>query len=205
MASVSGAFTSCRREAVDQSSSGMRDPPPVLRVRDRYTVPVTRIRLAYDYPLLGVFWTLVLASLFFVVIFTIIWVFIDNFRCKDHGGWTKAGWFFFFSSSRHPGPSSISSRGPRRGRTRRAAPVPMIHPYGPASVAPYGDLGFGVGGSEREGCTEETEHGDHGGWYRRFSGRWRGACVGSASRGYDGRSPAGPSRYSTTRAVMLRS
>lgn len=51
--------------------------------------------LAYDYPLLGVFWTLVLASLFFLVIFTIIWALIDNFRRKDHSGWAKAGWFLF--------------------------------------------------------------------------------------------------------------
>ena len=51
--------------------------------------------LAYDYPLLGVFWTLVLASLFFLVIFTIVWALFDNFRRKDHGGLAKAGWFLF--------------------------------------------------------------------------------------------------------------
>jgi H+/Cl- antiporter ClcA len=51
--------------------------------------------LAYDYPMLGVFWTLVLFSFAFLVIFTIIWAFIDNFRRKDHGGWAKAGWFLF--------------------------------------------------------------------------------------------------------------
>jgi uncharacterized membrane protein len=51
--------------------------------------------LAYDYPLLGVFWTLVMFSLFFLVIFTIIWALIDNFRRRDHSGWAKAGWFLF--------------------------------------------------------------------------------------------------------------
>jgi Phospholipase_D-nuclease N-terminal len=51
--------------------------------------------LAYDYPLLGVFWTLVLASLFFLVIFTIVWALFDNFRRKDHSGWAKALWFIF--------------------------------------------------------------------------------------------------------------
>ena len=51
--------------------------------------------LAYDYPLLGAFWTIVLFSLFFLVIFTIIWAFVDNFTRKDHGGWAKAGWFLF--------------------------------------------------------------------------------------------------------------
>ncbi len=51
--------------------------------------------LAYDYPLLGVFWTLVMFSLFFLVIFVIIWALFDNFRRKDHGGLAKAGWFLF--------------------------------------------------------------------------------------------------------------
>jgi H+/Cl- antiporter ClcA len=51
--------------------------------------------LAYDYPLLGVFWTLVMASLFFLVIFVIIWALFDNFRRKDHGGLAKAVWFLF--------------------------------------------------------------------------------------------------------------
>ena len=51
--------------------------------------------LAYDYPLLGVFWTLVLASLFFLVIFVIVWALFDNFRRKDHSGWAKALWFLF--------------------------------------------------------------------------------------------------------------
>jgi phospholipase D-like protein len=49
--------------------------------------------LAYDYPLLGVFWTVVLFSLFFLWIFTVLWTFVDNFRRRDHSGWAKAGWF----------------------------------------------------------------------------------------------------------------
>ena len=51
--------------------------------------------LAYDYPLLGVFWTFVLASLFFLVIFVIVWALFDNFRRRDHSGWAKALWFLF--------------------------------------------------------------------------------------------------------------
>jgi hypothetical protein len=62
--------------------------------------------LAYDYPLLGVFWTLVLASVFFVVIFTIVWALFDNFRRKDHSGWAKAVWFIFFH-----GAARVASRG----------------------------------------------------------------------------------------------
>ena len=51
--------------------------------------------LAYDYPLLGVFWTLLIAALWILVIFVIIWALFDNFRRKDHGGWAKALWFLF--------------------------------------------------------------------------------------------------------------
>jgi hypothetical protein len=51
--------------------------------------------LAYDYPLLGVFWTLVLFSLFFLAIAAIVWALLDNFTRKDHSGWAKAGWFLF--------------------------------------------------------------------------------------------------------------
>ena len=50
---------------------------------------------AYDYPLLGVFWSLVLFSLMVLWIFIVIWVFIDNFRRSDHSGWAKALWFLF--------------------------------------------------------------------------------------------------------------
>jgi hypothetical protein len=34
-------------------------------------------------------------SIFFIWaawIFTVVWVFIDNFRRRDHSGWAKAGW-----------------------------------------------------------------------------------------------------------------
>lgn len=48
--------------------------------------------LAYDYPLLGAFWTITIFALWFMVVFTVIWAFIDNFRRRDHSGWAKAGW-----------------------------------------------------------------------------------------------------------------
>jgi ABC-type multidrug transport system permease subunit len=51
--------------------------------------------LAYDYPLLGMFWTVVLFALFFLWIFVVLWTFVDNFRRRDHGGWAKALWFLF--------------------------------------------------------------------------------------------------------------
>jgi Phospholipase_D-nuclease N-terminal len=50
---------------------------------------------AYDYPLLSVFWSLLLFALFVLWIFIVIWVFIDNFRRRDHSGWAKALWFVF--------------------------------------------------------------------------------------------------------------
>jgi hypothetical protein len=33
--------------------------------------------------------------LFVLWIFTVVWVFVDNFRRRDHGGWAKAVWFLF--------------------------------------------------------------------------------------------------------------
>jgi uncharacterized membrane protein YozB (DUF420 family) len=42
-----------------------------------------------------VFWTLVLISLFILVLFAVLWAFVDNFRRRDHSGWAKAAWFIF--------------------------------------------------------------------------------------------------------------
>jgi hypothetical protein len=50
---------------------------------------------AYDYPLLSVFWTILVFALWVLWIFVVIWVFIDNFQRTDHGGWAKALWFLF--------------------------------------------------------------------------------------------------------------
>ncbi len=48
--------------------------------------------LAYSYPLLNVFWTMLLFFAFVVVIWVVIWCFIDDFRRADHSGLAKAGW-----------------------------------------------------------------------------------------------------------------
>jgi hypothetical protein len=48
--------------------------------------------LAYDYPILGVFWTITIFAFWFMVVFSVVWAFIDNFRRRDHSGWAKAGW-----------------------------------------------------------------------------------------------------------------
>ena len=51
--------------------------------------------LAYDYPLLGVFWTMLWFFLFFIWIWILITVFVDIFRSHDINGWIKALWVIF--------------------------------------------------------------------------------------------------------------
>jgi hypothetical protein len=51
--------------------------------------------LAYDYPLLGVFWTMLWFFLFFIWIWILISVFADIFRSHDLGGFAKALWVIF--------------------------------------------------------------------------------------------------------------
>jgi hypothetical protein len=51
--------------------------------------------LAYDYPLLGVFWTMLWFFLFFIWIWILITVFADIFRSHDMGGFAKALWVIF--------------------------------------------------------------------------------------------------------------
>jgi hypothetical protein len=51
--------------------------------------------LAYDYPLLGVFWTMLWIFLFFIWIWILIAVFADIFRSHDMGGFAKALWVIF--------------------------------------------------------------------------------------------------------------
>jgi hypothetical protein len=51
--------------------------------------------LAYDYPLLGLFWTMLWFFLFVVWIMLLFRVFGDIFRSQDMGGWGKALWSIF--------------------------------------------------------------------------------------------------------------
>ncbi len=48
--------------------------------------------LAYTYPLLSLFVTMLLFAGVFLMIFVIVWCFVDNFRRHDHHGGAKAGW-----------------------------------------------------------------------------------------------------------------
>ncbi len=48
--------------------------------------------LAYTWPLLNLFWTFLMFAGVVLLLFFIIWCFVDNFRRRDHSGWAKAGW-----------------------------------------------------------------------------------------------------------------
>jgi len=51
--------------------------------------------VAYDYPLGGVFLSMLYFFLFFIWIYILITVFIDIFRSQDMNGWVKALWAIF--------------------------------------------------------------------------------------------------------------
>ena len=53
--------------------------------------------VAYTWPLLSLFWTFLMFAGVFLMIFFIIWCFIDNFRRRDHHGLAKAA-----VDDRHP-------------------------------------------------------------------------------------------------------
>jgi hypothetical protein len=48
--------------------------------------------LAYDYPLLGIFWTIFIVFIWVAWIILLFRVFIDIFRSHDMGGWAKGLW-----------------------------------------------------------------------------------------------------------------
>ena len=47
--------------------------------------------LAYDYPLLAVFWSVAFLFMFVAVAFIVIYTLVDNFR-SDESGLVKAAW-----------------------------------------------------------------------------------------------------------------
>ena len=54
-----------------------------------------KVNLAYDYPILGAFWTvflLAMAVLWFVLLFRVV---VDIFRDDTMSGWGKTGWLLF--------------------------------------------------------------------------------------------------------------
>ena len=51
--------------------------------------------LGDDFPLLQVFWTLLIFFGFVIWITVLMMVLYDNWRRPDHTGWAKAGWTLF--------------------------------------------------------------------------------------------------------------
>ncbi|MFI8090566.1 SHOCT domain-containing protein [Streptomyces sp. NPDC086080] len=51
--------------------------------------------LAYDYPLLSAFWTLLIVFLWIMWLVLLFRVVVDIFRDDDLSGWAKAGWLVF--------------------------------------------------------------------------------------------------------------
>ncbi len=47
---------------------------------------------AYTWPLLSLFWTFLMFAGVVLLLFFVIFCFIDNFRRRDHSGWSKAAW-----------------------------------------------------------------------------------------------------------------
>ena len=50
---------------------------------------------SYNYPILNVFWTILMVFLWVLWFWVLITVFIDLFRSRDLSGWAKALWFVF--------------------------------------------------------------------------------------------------------------
>jgi hypothetical protein len=51
--------------------------------------------LAYDYPLLGLFWTMLWIFIFIAWLMALFSVIVDVFRSRDMGGFAKALWLLF--------------------------------------------------------------------------------------------------------------
>ena len=50
---------------------------------------------SYSFPVLGVFWTILMIFLWVIWIWILITIIIDIFRSHDLSGWAKALWFVF--------------------------------------------------------------------------------------------------------------
>lgn len=53
------------------------------------------VEAASDYPLMNVFWTMVIFFAWMIWIWLLITIFADLFSRRDVGGWGKAGWTLF--------------------------------------------------------------------------------------------------------------
>lgn len=53
------------------------------------------VNLAYDYPVLGAFWTVMWIFLWVIWLFLLFRVVVDIFRDDSMNGWAKTGWLVF--------------------------------------------------------------------------------------------------------------
>ncbi|MGW3304353.1 hypothetical protein AMK23_35835 [Streptomyces sp. CB02130] len=53
------------------------------------------VNLAYDYPVLGAFWTIMWIFLWVIWVFLLFRVIVDIFRDDSMNGWAKTGWLVF--------------------------------------------------------------------------------------------------------------
>jgi len=51
--------------------------------------------LGYDYPAMGIFWSMLYFFIFFIWIMLLFRIFVDIFRSHDLGGFAKTLWFIF--------------------------------------------------------------------------------------------------------------
>jgi hypothetical protein len=65
----------------------------LITLDDNYKLEA--LMFAYDYPLLGLFWTMLIFFLWIAWIFLVVKIFFDIFRSSDLGGWGKALWSIF--------------------------------------------------------------------------------------------------------------
>ena len=92
---------------------------------------------AYDYPILGVFWSMVWLFLWIAWIFLLVRVIADIFRSHDMSGWGKALWAIFvvvlpflgvfvylIARGRNATSRRRATRKRRSGRTSRTRPGP---------------------------------------------------------------------------------
>ncbi len=66
--------------------------------------------IAYDYPLLGVFWTMLVFFLWIAWFFILFRVIFDIFRSHDLNGWAKALWLIFVIFAPVPGGLRLRDR-----------------------------------------------------------------------------------------------
>jgi hypothetical protein len=69
--------------------------PPDAGEDERGGAPDTEQMLAYDYPILSVFWTMLIFFFWIVWIMALFHVFADIFRSHDMGGFAKTMWLIF--------------------------------------------------------------------------------------------------------------